>query len=371
MLFAHFDDPVTHPSHQEAWQLVERINQGDKLTYEEFRFLIAHLHASQLPHLQALAVQKRKAVYGDQLFIRGLMEISNICHQDCYYCGIRASNRQVARYAYRYEELSAMINRAYDKGYRTIVMQGGENEHFEHRQFCTFLRNITQQYPNLIITLSLGQKSKESYQDYYDAGARRYLLRHESADATHYAKLHPPKQTLASRMECLTNLKAIGFQTGAGFMVGSPYQTSANLAHDLLFLQDFQPHMVGIGPYMHHPDTPFHDASDGRLEHVLACYALARLIVPQALLPSTTATSSLHPQGRLRALQSGCNVIMINLSPEEQRTQYSLYHNKTYKGDESDEYLSLIADDVAKAGMEICMQQGNHSAYIESKIIKE
>ncbi|NIZ41473.1 [FeFe] hydrogenase H-cluster radical SAM maturase HydE (plasmid) [Entomospira entomophila] len=365
MIFDRFYEPVNEVTADQVWNLVLRIYAGEKLSYQEFLYLVSHFPQRLLAPTQRLAVVRRQSIYGKELFIRGLIEISNICAQDCYYCGIRASNNDVSRYAYQYGQLRQTIQRAYDKGYRTIVMQSGESNYFKDSELTHFIRTVTKTWPDLVITLSLGQKSREVYQAYFDAGARRFLLRHESADPTHYAQLHPPKQTLNSRLNCLKQLKEIGFQTGAGFMVGSPFQTSASLAHDLSFIQTFQPEMVGIGPYLNHPQTPFADQPNGDLEHVLTCYALARLIVPEALLPSTTATSSLDPQsGRLRALQSGCNVIMVNLSPPDQREQYSLYANKSYKGDESDEYLALIAKDVEKAGMVLTMHQGNHKSHV-------
>jgi biotin synthase len=242
-------------------------------------------------------------------------------------------------------------------------MQGGENFYFKDDDFAAFVKDICTSYPDLAITLSLGQKPHAVYQKYFDAGAKRFLLRHESADADHFAQLHPAKQTLQSRLDCLADLKSIGFQTGAGFMVGSPHQSSASIASDFTFLQEFQPQMVGIGPYMSHPQTLFAGLPSGDLRHVLACYALARLVVPKALLPSTTATSSLHPSGRSRALHSGCNVIMINLSPVQTRQQYSLYSNKTYKGDESDEYLAIIQKDVEEAGLTMSFAVGHHAGY--------
>lgn len=355
-----FQSYYTDKIDNNVYDLINELNNGVKLSKEEFVYLIDNITYHQLPYLQKLAYLKRIEYYQDNLYIRGLIEISNYCQQDCYYCGIRNSNNNVKRYYYKYNEIKSIIDTAYQKGYRTIVMQGGESKIYKLNEFATFIKDIKLSYHDLKITLSLGEMDYKSYKTLYEAGADRYLLRHESANSEHYAKLHPDNMKLESRISCLENLKEIGFQTGAGFMVGSPFQTSESMGDDFILIQNLMPQMVGIGPYLTNRDTPFSEFNNGDINHVLVCYCLTRLINPTVLLPSTTATSSLDSQGRLNALKSGCNVIMINLSLENQRKNYSLYENKVYKGDESNEYINQIRKDIESAGLTMNFGQGQH-----------
>lgn len=354
----YFNKNKTHLNN-ELKLFIDKLSTN-KITKEEFIWFLDNINYEVFTYLKDKAFLKRLEVYGNKVYIRGLIEISNYCQRDCYYCGIRKSNLNVERYRYLDNEILKIIDKAYLKGYRTIVLQGGEDNFYDDEYLVNLIIEIKDKYPDIALTLSLGEKAKDSYQSFKQAGANRYLLRHESASLKHYQKLHPDNMLLENRLDCLKNLKELNYQTGAGFMVGSPYQTNEDLACDLLLLQEMQPEMIGIGPYLNHHQTPFKDFDNGQLEHVLVCYALARLICPQALIPATTATSSLDKQGRKKALECGCNVIMINLSDFEKRQNYSLYENKSYVGDESQEYVDLIKKDIESVGLEMDYNIGNH-----------
>lgn len=360
MIFANYYNKNNKATTKQLINYFQALYEGAKLTSADFLFILNNINDELLPELQKLACAKRDEVYGKAVFIRGLIEITNYCQRDCFYCGIRKSNEAVQRYRYDKNKIAAIVARAYRKGYRTIVLQGGEDDYYTPDLLVNIISSLKKKYPEMALTLSLGEKTKATYQALFAAGANRYLLRHESASKRHYGQLHPPTMSYEQRMQCLRDLKAIGYQTGAGLMVGSPYQTNEDLVQDLLFLQEFKPHMIGIGPYLRHYQTPFKNKANGVLEHVLVIYCLARLLVPRALLPSTTATSSLAKDGRLKALRSGCNVIMINLSDEDKRVNYSLYENKTYKGDESVAYLKLIENDIESAALEMDFSIGNY-----------
>lgn len=327
---------------------------------ESLANIIRQNFADPNPQLFQAADQVRKAQYGNDVYIRGLIEISNICRKDCYYCGIRRSNHNVHRYRLTKEEILSCCENGYALGMRTFVMQGGEDAGFTNTYLTEIIGEIRNRFPDCAITLSLGEMDRESYQMFYDAGANRYLLRHETANAAHYAKLHPPGLTLAKRKQCLTQLKEIGFQVGAGFMVGAPYQTPETLADDLLFLKELQPHMVGIGPFIPQKDTPFADEATGGLNETLVMLSLIRLLLPKALLPSTTALGTIHPQGREMGLKAGGNVVMPNLSPVENRKFYALYDNKAAFGAESAEGLRKLFEKVYAAGYEPDMRRGDH-----------
>lgn len=305
------------------------------------------------------AVKKRQAVYGNTVFIRGLIEISNICKNDCLYCGIGASNKTCDRYRLTKEEILSCCDEGYSLGFRTFVMQGGEDLHFTDEILVDIIRSIKEKYPDCAITLSLGERSYESYKKLYNAGADRYLLRHETADEEHYKKLHPSKMSYKTRMECLHNLKKIGFQTGCGFMVGSPYQTTENLAKDLKFIEEFSPEMCGIGPFIPHKATEFKDFSSGDVE--LTCYLLSiiRLIKPNILLPATTALGSAEQGGREKGILCGANVIMPNLSPHSVRKKYELYNNKLISGNESAQEIENLKNSMKNIGYEIVTDRGD------------
>lgn len=334
------------------------IGTGSLLT-TEYEFLIDNRNEEITELLKNEAVKKRKEIYGNTVFIRGLIEISNICKNDCFYCGIRASNKECDRYRLTKDEILSCCDEGYSLGFRTFVMQGGEDLHFADEVLCDIIGEIKKKYPDCAITLSLGERSFESYKKLYDAGADRYLLRHETADEEHYKKLHPEKMNYKTRMECLKNLKKIGFQTGCGFMVGSPHQTTENLAKDLKFIEEFSPEMCGIGPFIPHKATQFRDCPSGDVE--LTCYLLSiiRLIKPTILLPATTALGSAEQGGRERGILCGANVIMPNLSPHSVRKKYELYNNKLISGNESAQEIENLKNSMKNIGYKIIVDKGD------------
>ncbi len=278
------------------------------------------------------ARKKADAVFGKEIYLRGLLEISSYCKNDCYYCGLRRSNAAAIRYRLSGEEILSAAAAGYKEGIRTFVLQGGEDAYFTKTVVGDIIKNLKEKCPKAAITLSLGERSEAEYAFWRLCGADRYLLRHETASRTHYSRLHPPEMTLASRMECLTSLKALGYQVGAGFMVGSPYQTIENIAEDLLFLQTFRPHMIGIGPFMPQAQTPFSGFPAGSLAMTIKLIAILRLMHQKALLPATTALASLSEDGREKGILAGANVVMPNLSPPTVRGKYAIYDNKAQEG---------------------------------------
>lgn len=304
----------------------------------------------------------RRRIYGTDVYIRGLIEISNYCKNNCLYCGIRCGNKNAERYRLDEDEILECCDEGYRLGFRTFVMQGGEDSFFTDEMICRIVSAVKKKYSDCAVTLSLGEKSYESYKAFYEAGADRYLLRHETASAEHYKKLHPQNMSFENRMKCLENLKSIGFQTGAGFMVGSPYQTDENLADDLLFISRFKPHMVGIGPFIPHQDTPFKEFPQGSLRDSLVMVALTRLLLPNALIPSTTALGTIDSNGRELGLKAGANVVMPNLSPVRFRKLYSLYDNKICTGEESAQCKVCLENRVRNAGYQIVCDKGDFRA---------
>ncbi|MBR6471444.1 MAG: [Victivallales bacterium] len=309
--------------------------------------------------LFAAADAVRREHYGDAVFLRGLIEFTNHCRNNCYYCGIRRDNLKVPRYRLTHEDILSCAKEGYTLGYRTFVLQGGEDPYYTDERVCALVADLHARFPDCAITLSIGEKPRASYQAFFDAGARRYLLRHETASEAHYAKLHPAELSLANRKRCLWDLKGIGYQVGAGFMVGSPYQTTRELIADLRFLQELQPDMIGIGPFIHHADTPFRDFPNGTLELTLRLLAVLRLMFPYVLLPSTTALGTIHPQGRELGLKAGANVVMPNLSPVAVRAKYKLYDNKICLGEESAQCRGCLERRVASAGYRIVTDRGD------------
>ena len=301
----------------------------------------------------------RQQYYGKKVYIRGLIEFTNYCKNNCYYCGIRAGNSQAQRYRLTKEQILDCCAEGYKLGFRTFVLQGGEDPYFTDERICDIVASIRKQHPDCAITLSIGEKERASYQAYFDAGANRYLLRHETATPEHYAKLHPASMSLANRKRCLFDLKAIGYQVGSGFMVGSPYQTPENLLADLRFLQELKPDMIGIGPYITHEQTPFADQKSGTAEQTLRLLSMLRLMFPYALLPSTTALGTIHPQGRELGLKAGGNVVMPNLSPVNVRKLYELYENKICTGEEAAQCRGCLEARVRMAGYEIVTDRGD------------
>ncbi len=309
--------------------------------------------------LKDRAMALRKKEYGLSVYLRGLIEFTNHCKNNCFYCGLRKDNCYVDRYRLTPEEIIRTCDIGYLLGYRTFVLQGGEDPWFTDETICKIIYKIKEKYNDCAITLSIGEKSKESYLAYYQAGADRYLLRHETANDLHYSKLHPKSMKLSNRKECLYNLREIGFQVGAGFMVGSPFQTIDELSEDMVFLEDLQPHMIGIGPFISHKDTPFKGFDNGTCDLTYTMLCLIRIALPKVLLPSTTALASLSEKGRIEGLMCGANVIMPNLSPPDVRKKYSLYDNKKSFGNESAKEINTIKKELESHGFNLDFSRGD------------
>jgi biotin synthase len=339
--------------------LIDKLALTHSLTLPEYEYLIENRTQESAERLRELAVSARREVYGNSVYIRGLIEISNICKNDCLYCGIRCSNKDCERYRLTKEQILSCCDEGYALGFRTFVMQGGEDPHFDDDLLCDIVRSIKAKYPDCAVTLSMGERSRESYERLFAAGADRYLLRHETADAEHYSKLHPSNMSFENRMRCLRDLKDIGFQTGCGFMVGSPYQTYAHIAKDLKFIEEFKPQMCGIGPFIPHKATPFASFAAGTVE--LTCYLLSiiRLIHPTILLPATTALGSIEEGGREKGILSGANVVMPNLSPMDNRKKYELYNNKLYSSAESAQAKAELEERIKNIGYEVVCHRGD------------
>ena len=339
-------------------KLIKRLYEGEPLTKGEYVSLI-NLGSDDTEELRALAEKVRKENYGDDVYIRGLIEFTNYCGQNCFYCGIRKGNPNCVRYRLGAEDIMECCGEGYELGFRTFVLQSGEDDFFTDEMMCDIIRQIKSRYPDCALTLSIGEKSYESYKRFFDSGADRYLLRHETADESHYRRLHPPSQTLANRKKCLYDLKKIGYQVGCGFMVGSPFQTAETLAEDLMFIRELNPQMIGIGPFIHHSDTPFKDFPDGSVELTLKLLSILRLMLPKVLLPATTALATLDARGREKGILAGANVVMPNLSPLSVRKKYKLYDNKVCTGEESAQCLNCLNTRVQSIGCRIVTDRGD------------
>lgn len=339
--------------------LVDKLCERRSLSVDEYERLIAGRTPELAEELARRAVAERKRVWGTKVFVRGLIEVSSHCVNDCYYCGIRRSNKQAARYRLSPERILACAEEGYGLGFRTFVLQGGEDPWFSDERLCDIVASIRSAHPDCAVTLSMGERSRASYQALHDAGAERYLLRHETANPLHYRRLHPPEMSFERRMRCLEDLRDIGYAVGIGFMVGSPYQTPHDLAMDLKLVEEFGPQMCGIGPFVAHHATPFASQESGSLE--LTCYLLSiiRLISPGILLPATTALGSIHPQGREKGIMSGANVVMPNLSPVDVRKDYELYDGKICTGEEAAECRGCLAARMRSIGYEIVVDRGD------------
>lgn len=339
--------------------LILKLEKENRLTKAEWMRLIDGRTTKLAEFLFERARKVRHAHYGRKVYIRGLIEFSNYCKNDCYYCGIRKSNRCLSRYRLTKEEILSCCREGYGLGFRTFVLQGGEDLWFTQERMTELIRSIRREFPDCAITLSVGEREKDEYQAYFDAGADRFLLRHETANEEHYRYLHPKELSLQHRKECLWNLRRIGYQVGSGIMVGSPAQKTEHLAEDMLFLQELQPHMVGIGPFIPHKDTPFREETAGTLELTLFLLGLVRLMLPKTLIPATTALSTIHPDGRKMGILAGANVVMPNLSPRENRKLYNLYDNKRCMGDEAAEGLALLRAEMEEIGYTVVTARGD------------
>lgn len=340
-------------------QLLDQLEQQHSLSHGEYAFLIENRSADVMQYAAEKAQQIRRSIYGNSVFVRGLIEFSNICKNNCLYCGIRRSNKDCDRYRLTEEQIMECCSIGYELGFRTFVLQGGEDGYFTDEIMCALVHRIRETYPDCAITLSLGERSRDSYQKLFEAGANRYLLRHETADKEHYEKLHPAEMSFDNRMRCLQDLKEIGYQVGCGFMVGSPHQTPQTLAADLKFIEQFEPDMCGIGPFIPHKDTPFGTEAAGTLDETLWLLSLIRLMHPYILLPATTALGTIHPLGREKGILAGANVVMPNLSPVSVRKKYELYDNKICTGDEAAECRNCLSGRMRSIGYEIVTDRGD------------
>jgi biotin synthase len=340
-------------------ECVDKLEKEKNLTDEELTQLITTLSEEDTDYLFQRAREVREKEYGKDVYVRGLIEFTNICKNDCYYCGIRKSNDKVERYRLTPEEILRCAEDGYQLGFRTFVLQGGEDGWFTKERLADIIAAIKERFPDCAITLSVGERTREEYQCWYEAGAERYLLRHETADENHYRTLHPENMSLKNRKQCLYDLREIGYQVGAGFMVGSPGQKVDNLIADLRFLQELRPHMIGIGPYLAHQDTLFAGEPNGSCERTLVLLGILRLMFPGVLLPATTALGTIAADGRERGLLAGANVLMPNLSPVGVRKKYELYDNKICTGEESAQCKNCLSLRVESTGYHLVTDRGD------------
>lgn len=340
--------------------LIDRLYKNQILSKEEFVCLIEQRTEEDAQYLASLARKEAQKIYGTGVFPRGLIEFTNYCKNDCLYCGIRRSNPNVSRYRLTEEQILSACESGYELGYRSFVLQGGEDPYFDDERMVSIVSSMRKTYPDCAITLSLGERSAESYQALYKAGANRYLLRHETATEDHYQHLHPEKMSLSHRKQCLWNLKKAGFHVGTGFMVGAPGQTAAHLAEDLLFIKELEPKMVGIGPFVPHHDTPFKDEPSGTAELTTFLISVLRLMNHHLLLPSTTALGTIDPKGREKGILAGANVVMPNLSPIDVRKDYALYDNKICTGDEAAECVGCLGRRMDSIGYHLDFSRGDY-----------
>lgn len=341
-------------------ELIDRLHKEHTLTRGEFITLIKERDEENASYLASLAREEAVKIYGNGVFPRGLVEFTNYCKNNCYYCGIQGSNQHANRYRLSKDEILSACENGYQLGYRSFVLQGGEDPHYSDDIMVPIVSEIRKRYQDCAITLSLGERSKESYQKLYDAGADRYLLRHEAATPELYQKLHPESLSLENRIQCLWNLKEIGYAVGTGFMVGAPYQTVENLVDDLLFIQKLDPQMVGIGPFVPHHDTKFKDYPSGTVELTTYLTSILRLMNPHLLLPATTALGTIDPRGREKGILAGANVVMPNLSPVAVRKDYSLYDNKICTGEEAAECAGCLGRRLASIDYELVFTRGDY-----------
>ncbi len=349
---------MEHPI-EEMKNLIDKLEREHVLLKEEFIALIDHRTPELDDYLFEKARRIREEHYGRDVYLRGLIEFTNYCKNDCFYCGIRRSNKNAARYRLTKEQILSCCDEGYRLGFRTYVLQGGEDGRYTDEMLTDIIRSIKSLHPDCALTLSIGERSYESFKAFHDAGADRYLLRHETADPEHYGRLHPVGLTLENRKRCLMDLKAIGYEVGSGFMVGSPGQTAEQLAEDMLFLHELQPQMVGIGPFIPHHDTPFASEQGGTAELTLFMLAMIRLMLPAVLLPATTALGTIDPTGREKGILAGANVVMPNLSPLEVRDKYLLYDNKICTGDEAAECRNCLEGRISGIGYQIVVDRGD------------
>ncbi len=342
---------------------IERLRADTILPPEDLLALLGPLAPEEEEALKAAAREVREAHYGKDVYLRGLIEFTNYCRCNCYYCGIRAGNREASRYRLDEESILTCCARGYLLGFRTFVLQGGEDLFFTDEKLCRLVRAIKERHPDCAVTLSVGERERASYEAFFEAGADRYLLRQETSDPAHYRFLHPEPQTIENRKRCLQDLKEIGYQVGCGIMLGSPGQTKDHILQDLYYMHDFGPQMVGIGPFIPHKDTPFRDQPAGTLDQTLRLLAILRLMLPRVLLPATTALGTIHPRGRELGILSGANVVMPNLSPAGVREKYMLYDGKICTGDEAAQCVRCMERRIASVGCRVAVSRGDAAGF--------
>lgn len=342
---------------------IDQLYREHSLSHADWQELIARFSEEDRQYAQNLAGAVTKTNFGNRIFFRGLIEFSNICKNDCLYCGIRCSNKNIERYCLSEEEILACCDEGYRLGYRTFVLQSGENDYVTSSQFLDLIRKIKHTFPDCAVTLSVGECSKRVYEEMFAAGVDRYLLRQETANKNHYAQLHPSGMSFDNRMQCLRNLKDIGFQTGCGMMVGTPYQTPDTLAEDMQFMAEFKPAMVGMGVFLPHKDTPFADCTPGDLELTLFLLSLTRIMLPNVLLPATTALGTFAQDGYQQGILAGCNVVMPNLSPQRVRKNYMLYDNKIGTVFNAQESLKVLRQQIETVGRRMVVERGDYKEF--------
>ena len=339
--------------------LIKKLQQTHSLELSEWEQLISTYTKEDLDYAMLQAQATAIRIFGRKIYFRGIIEFTNICRCDCYYCGIRAGNRQCHRYRLDVSDILECCREGYENGFRTFVLQGGEDPFFDDERMCDIVRKIKKEYPDCAITLSIGERSYESYKALKEAGADRYLLRHETADPDLYAALHPEKQRLETRLQCLRDLKDLGYQTGCGIMIGAPGQTAKAIAYDMKFMEEFKPEMIGVGPFLPHKDTPFGKEQAGSVELTLFVLALCRLMNPHVLLPSTTALGTVEAEGRKQGVLAGCNVIMPNLSPLSVRTKYMLYDDKSGTDMSAAQGIKMLRKQMEEIDYEVVVGRGD------------
>ena len=344
-------------------KIIDEITACRNITLEQPHMLLETDDMQAVDYLRKRASEKAHETYGNQVFIRGLIEFTNYCKNDCLYCGIRRGNQNAVRYRLTLSQIMECCKMGYELGYRTFVLQGGEDAYFNDERMCEIIRSIKKEYPDCAVTLSLGERSEESYRVMHKAGADRYLLREETSVPEHYAMLHPKQMSLENRLHCLEILKETGYQTGCGFMVGSPGWQLEYLARELCYIKKLRPHMIGIGPFIPHKDTVFAKETGGSLDLTLNLVAMLRLMNPNAMIPATTAVGTIDPRGREKAILSGANVVMPNLSPVSVRKNYMLYDNKLCTGDEAAECRKCLDARIRSIGYEIVTDRGDYREF--------
>ena len=345
-------------------EILDKIEKEKKISCEELKYVLKEIDEENEEKLKSRARKVSEETFGRNVYLRGLIEFTNYCKNDCYYCGIRCSNKNAERYRLSKEEILSCCETGNTLGFKTFVLQGGEDMYYTDDKICDIVGEIKSRFPDSAVTLSIGEKSYDSYKRYFEAGADRYLLRHETANEQHYSKLHPASLSGANRKQCLWNLKEIGFQVGCGIMVGTPFQTIEHIYEDICFMEELQPHMIGIGPFIPHKDTPFGNEPGGSAEETIRLLSVLRLLFPKVLLPATTALGTADSKGREKGILAGANVIMPNLSPVNVRGKYLLYDGKICTGEEAAECNNCMKMRMKSIGYEVCDSRGDHPDFL-------